>query len=396
MATILIFIISLSAIPWSVFVSEHSHLSYYHSMWIWACSSFGMLDLYLFRELKECFMFCLVFQSVTEGKMKLNLSITAGLLLLVQTFHMASLQNSTDSPGRTIMKEWLRNLAKNKPGSQNKAIPRYEIGYDQGADATAEESSNDYSSGISSGSMADFKEEDGQDDNANDGSADLTAVTTNVPPMNPNVTTKDPEFKNTTVSPSNATTDLTNSSSINATEAEEEFNTTTTTLRNSTGSPDHSNHTDLRTTTSAPEGNATQESTTRDKVTWSTNATGSTNTTNVTTTAVPGMNGTSTSSSPTTVFSSSTLAMPEMNATSTASSPTTVFSSESTETSSTTQTVAERANRTDEGSASGENPERGTAAVSSVPVAGAHFSLCPEKVLCVVVLAAWHHFKNRC
>lgn len=328
-------------------------------------------------------MFYLVFQSETEGKMKLNLRITAGLLLLVQTFHMASLQNSTDSPGRAILREWLRNLAKNKPGSQNKAVPREEIKFDQGADATAAESSNDYSSGIASGSMAEFKEEDGQDDNANDGSADLTAVTTNVPPMNPNVTTKVPEFKNTTVPPSNATTDLTNSSSINATEAEEEFNTTTTTLRNSTGSPDHSNRTDLRTTTSAPEGNATQESTTRDKETWSTNATGSTNTTNVTTTAVPEMNGPSTSSSPTTVFSSSTPEMPEMNGTSTASSPTTVFSSETTETSPTTQTVAERANRTDEGSASGENPERGTAAGLSVTVAGAHFSLCPEKVLCV-------------
>ncbi|XP_037312626.2 mucin-15 isoform X2 [Pungitius pungitius] len=43
------------------------------------------------------------------------LRIAAGLFLLVQTFRLASLQGSTDSPGRTIDKSWLRNK---KPGSQ--------------------------------------------------------------------------------------------------------------------------------------------------------------------------------------------------------------------------------------------------------------------------------------
>ncbi|KAM8761902.1 uncharacterized protein AB9X84_006800 [Acanthopagrus schlegelii] len=301
--------------------------------------------------------------------MKLNLRIAAGLLLLIQTFHTASLQNSTDSPGRTILREWLRDLPKNKAESHDTAVPGVDTEYDQGADVTAAEAGNDYSSGIASGSMAEFKEEGdsvpSQDDDANDGADDLTAVNTTVPPTNPNVTTQDPELPDTTVSPSNATTDLTNSSSINATEAEEEFNTTTIattttkTLRHSTGSPHHSHHTHIRKTTSAPGGNATRGSTTRDEETWTANATDSTNTTAVTTTAAPEMNGTSASSSTTTALSSSTSATPEMHGTSTASSPTTVFSSETTETSTTTQTVAERANRTDDGSASGGNPERG-------------------------------------
>ncbi|XP_073320663.1 uncharacterized protein [Pagrus major] len=271
--------------------------------------------------------------------MKLNLRITAGLLLLVQTFHMASLQNSTDSPGRTIHREWLRKLAKNTAGSQNAALPGEEIEYDQRADATTAESSNDYSSGIASGSMAVYNEEEenvtSQDKDTNDGSDDLTAVTATMPPTNPNVTTKEPELTDTTVSPSNATTDPTNSSSINTTEAEEGFNTTTT-PQNSTSSPNHSNHTDLQTTTSAPEGNATQVSTTKAEDTRSTYATGSTNMTTLITTATP-----------------------ETYSSSTTSSPTTVFSSEKTETSPATTTAAEKSNRTGEDSASGENPERG-------------------------------------
>ncbi|XP_070759588.1 mucin-15 [Enoplosus armatus] len=294
--------------------------------------------------------------------MELYLKITAGLLLLVQAFHLASLQESTDSPGRTIDQSWLRVPAKNTAGSQNAvAGTEEEAEYDLGADAPAMESSNDYSSGIASGSMAINTEEEenvtNQDKDANETSDDLPVVTTTEPPTFPNVTTNQPESAmNATVSPNNATTEPTNSSQINMTEAGEElYNSTTapqnssTHLRaqNSTSFPDYSNHTDFQTTvTLAPESNATQESTTKpDEDAGLTNATESTNTTTTTT--------------------------PEINETSTASSSTTVFLSETTETSPATTTTAapntpEKANETDKSAASGSDSERGLASDSSM------------------------------
>lgn len=291
-----------------------------------------------------------------KGKMELYLKTTAGLLLLVQAFHLASLQYSTDSPGRTIDKSWLRELAKNKTGSQNAAVPGEDIEYDQRADATAE-SSNDYRSGIASGYMAINNEEEEnmtpQDKDENEGSDELNVVTSTVPPTVLNVTTKQPEFPDAKVSPTNATMVPTNSSQVNITDTEEDLNDSTATPQNSTSDPsaqnstsfsDYSNHTDSQTTL-APEGNATQESTAKPaEDTWLANTTESTNT---------------------------TTAVPEINETSSASSSTTAYQSTITEMSPETTTTAEHntpemVNKTGKGSETGSGSERGTAAVPGV------------------------------
>ncbi|XP_023248878.1 mucin-15 [Seriola lalandi dorsalis] len=290
--------------------------------------------------------------------MELYLKITAGLLLIVHAFHLASLQDPTDSPGRTIDKSWLRELAKNTAGSLNAAVTGEKAKYDQEADATASEPSNDYS-GIASGSMAAFNAEEenlsGHESGANNTSDDLNVVATTLPPAFTNGTTKQPELPDATVSPNTTTAHPTSSSHANVTEAEDGSHNSTTTLQtstthlisqNSTSFPDFSNRTDLQSTTSPPERNATQESTTRPKAhTGLTNSTstGSTNTTAVTTTASP-----------------------ETNKTSTLSSSTTVLPSETTETSPATTTAAapntpEKANKTDKDAASGSSSERGLA-----------------------------------
>lgn len=268
--------------------------------------------------------------------MQLCIKIAAGLLLLVQAVHPASLQSSTDSPGRTIDKSWLRGAGK----SPNTVLPEEESGVNQEADATAVESGNDYS-GIASGSMAVYTEEGvaNQDPDTYESSGDQTTAE---PPTFLNVTTKQPEFP--------TTTEPTNSSQINMTDAEEEVNNSTMTpqnpttqpsAQNSTGLPDYSNHTDLQTTTLAPEGNLTQESTTKpNEDTGLTNVTKSNNTTSATTTVTP-----------------------EINETPTAPPSTTVFQSETTETIPATTTIAApdtpmNVNKTNQGSASGSSSER--------------------------------------
>lgn len=328
-------------------------------------------------------MFSLVFQSKTKKReMGLYLKITAGLLLLIQAFHMASLQDSTDSPGRTIDKSWLRvGLLKNTAGNQNAAVTEEETEFDQAPDANAMESSNEFSSGIASGSMTvnyEGKENvAGQDKGANETSDNPTAVnTTEDLTSSTNVTTDQPNLPDATISPANVTSVPTNSSQINITGAEKEFNDSTMTPQNSTthlSAPnstsfsDNSNRTDLQTTTLPPERNVTQESTTKpDTDTWLTNATGSTNTTPITTTMKPEIKETST-------------------AFTTTSSSTTAFPSDTTETSPATTTPAapitpEKANNTDRDAASRGSAERGTAAfqVSQYLV---HISV--SKLLCV-------------
>lgn len=287
--------------------------------------------------------------------MKLCLKITAGLLLLVQAIHLASLQSTTGSSKQPMDPSWLREFTKNTAGSQNSAVAEEETEYDPRADASAAESSNDYSSGIASGYMTLLNAEDenatSQEQKADEGFDDLTSVTTTVPPTVQNDMTKQPEMQNTTVSPTNATTYPTNSSQSNKTDTEEEFHNTTASPRNSTthlsmnnstGFPDSSNHTELQTTTLAPEGNDTQESTTKpDEDTWSTNATESTNKTTVTTTETPEINETTTTSPSTTVFPSET----------TDTSPETTTTVE--------LTTSEKGNLTDKGSAAGSSSDRG-------------------------------------
>lgn len=210
-------------------------------------------------------------------------------LLLVQAFHLASLQYTTDSPGRTIDKSWLRARGKIPQGSENATVTK---GNDEGADVT--ESNNDYS-GTASGSIVPYS---GEEENSGNEKWEDQNVTT---------TTLSPEVQNGTIEltelPPTTTTDPTNTSQINMTETEGEFNKTLT-PRNSTSFPDYSNRTDLESQTSVPETNTTEEHTT-------------TSTTTLTTKAVPGINATTTTSSPTTVF------LPDVPETTTAAAPNT-------------------------------------------------------------------------
>ncbi|XP_034728013.1 mucin-15 [Etheostoma cragini] len=284
--------------------------------------------------------------------MGLHLKITAGLLLLIQAFHLASLQNSTDSPGRTIDKSWLRaGLLKHLSENQNATVTEEET-----------ESRIEFSSGIASGFMTHEDEENvaGQDTGANETSDERTADNrTNGLTFPTNFTTNQPNWPETTISPSNATSVITNSSQINITESEEKSSTmspqnSTTHLSapNSTSFSDNSNRTDLPTTTLSPEINATQESSKPGTDTGLTNATGSTNTTTVITTMKPEIKETSTTFT-------------------TTSSSTTVLPSKTTETSPEITTPAapithEKANNTDRDAASGGSDERGLAAESNM------------------------------
>ncbi|KAF3832951.1 hypothetical protein F7725_026616 [Dissostichus mawsoni] len=295
--------------------------------------------------------------------MGLYLKTTACLFLFVQAFHLASLQNSTDSPGRTIDKSWLRELAKNVAKLQDAAYT------DKGAENGSSEANimdprNENSSGKASGSMVIFTEEEknlsDQEKRRKETSDDLTVVNTTAPTNFP-TGTKQPELPGTAVSPTPAATDSTNSSKINMTEAEEELQNSTTTPRNSstelstqnsTSVSDHSNTTDSQKTTLAPKSNTTQESMTKPH-----------QDTGITKSREHNSNTTL----PTTVKQ-------EINKT-TLSPSTTVLPSETTETSPATTAAAApktpvTSNKTDKAAAAGNNPDRGTAIVLGVTVSG--------------------------
>ncbi|KAI3377401.1 hypothetical protein L3Q82_008591 [Scortum barcoo] len=277
--------------------------------------------------------------------MKLYLKITVCLILLVQAFHLASLQITTDSPGRTIDRSWLRGHPKNTDKSQNAAVTEEETAYYEEADTTTMESNNNYTE-VASGSMAENEEGENVTDRERDANAtsdDLNVVTTTVPPTFRNITTKQPKLPDASVSPTKATTDPSDSRQVNATGAEKEFRNSTAAPQNSTGFPDYSNHTDLQTTTLAPESNATTEVTTAKPEEENTGMTTDGNTTVTTPVA------------------------PEINATSTTSSSTTTFMFETTETSPTATTAAaapdapKKLNNTDKAASSGSGSDRGLA-----------------------------------
>ncbi|XP_071375201.1 mucin-15 [Centroberyx affinis] len=282
--------------------------------------------------------------------MELYLKITAGFLLLVQAFHMALLLESTDSPGRTIDKSWLREPVRNRVGSQNTAVE------DEDIDGAGMVSSDDNVARIPYGSMSIASGEDGdmadQHKDANETSNDVTIVTATMIPIFPNNTTKQPELPETAVSGNSTapTTAPSRAGQVNVTGAKEENKDSTTALQNSslahpvtqnsTSFPDLTNNTDLHETTLAPESNDTQEST-PETDTWPTN--NAENTTNVTATEVPEINEASATPSSTMDFPSETTEM--IPATMTTIAPST----------------AEEANMTDKGAASGGNSERGFA-----------------------------------
>lgn len=190
--------------------------------------------------------------------MELFFKVTAGLLLLAQAFQSVSLQQSTDSPGRTIDKSWLRDLVRNRTGHQAAGFPSAGTEPDQRFDPTLD-SSHDYSSGITSGSMPILNEEEEikHDDEEQD---DLSVVTTPELPGDLNLATRDP-FLDANVS-------ATTLDSTNVTDVEKDIKNSTATslLSNSTVFPTAENSTRLSDfnqnnslTTLAPEGNATQE-----------------------------------------------------------------------------------------------------------------------------------------
>ncbi|XP_041836168.1 mucin-15 [Melanotaenia boesemani] len=243
-------------------------------------------------------------KSETRVKMK-HLKITAVLLLLVQVFHLALLQDSTDSPGRTIDKSWLRQKPKNTAQNENTQFPDEESENYQGTDAP--QFTNNF---IASGSMA-INSEEVESGNETHEYSDIV-TTPNL--VSERSATKQPELLNSTI-PS-MTTIFSNLSQTNMTEAKEELNSTVITADNSTSFPFFSNDTELHLTTLAPENNTTEESTTppyADK--GLTNHTGSTNTTGITT-AAPKTSKTSTTSTSRTVLPSGTSDMSTMTMTS--------------------------------------------------------------------------------
>ncbi|XP_026175915.1 mucin-15 [Mastacembelus armatus] len=178
--------------------------------------------------------------------MEQYLKITAGLLLFVQAFHLASFQDTTNSPGRTINPSWLRDLTKNAAGSENEdgQTDDYET-----IDTTAMESSNDYSGGITSGFTSDER------------AANAAPEDAALPHTFLNSSTEQPE---TTDSSASTTADLTNSSKVNMTDAEDKSHNSTIIEQSehtTTSSPDSYNHTQLQSTTLAPDSNTTQDST---------------------------------------------------------------------------------------------------------------------------------------
>lgn len=189
--------------------------------------------------------------------MGLFLKVTAGLLLLVQAFQSVSLQDSTDSPGRTIDKSWLRDLVRNRTGGQGVLIPLERTEADQGFHPTPD-FIHDYIGGITSGSMAIPNEEKKKEDDDEEPD-DLNMVTIPELPFDPNVTTQEPFLD------VNFSTTL---GSEKVTDVEKEFKNSTATslLPNATMLPTaesstHPSDTSQNNshTTLAPEGNATQE-----------------------------------------------------------------------------------------------------------------------------------------
>lgn len=291
----------------------------------------------------------LCFRVERKEEMEVYLKITAALLLLVQAFNLASLQHPTDSPRLTIDQSWLRELAKNKSGSQNVVVPGEVREHDLRADATSESSNEDHS-GIASGAMAIFTEEEEnvaqQNTGKNEGSDEINDITE--PPDLLNATTKAPESPDAKTSPTNATKVPTNSSQSNITDTEEELMNSTAIPQTSTTDLSAQNSTsgfldDLHSsTTFAPVSNTTQESTIEPtEETPSPNSTESTNTT-MTTTEIPETTSTSLSTvaypSTITEISPETTAPPELN-------------------------TPEMVNKTGKGSASGGSSEGGMAVI---------------------------------
>ncbi|XP_037553614.1 mucin-15 [Nematolebias whitei] len=183
-----------------------------------------------------------------------TLKITACFLLLFQVLHTVSLQSTTDSPGRTIDKSWLRQPAIKRENGNTQSPEDKEFESELGT----VESGNDNSGGIPSGFMAENAEEEENLSNMseNEKTEDLNISNKT---MFENGTIEQLESPEATIPPANESTDATRSGQTNMTEAKEEFNSTMTT-ENSTSTRDLSyNNTMFKATTLAPENGTTKQ-----------------------------------------------------------------------------------------------------------------------------------------
>ncbi|KAG7482561.1 hypothetical protein JOB18_024176 [Solea senegalensis] len=221
------------------------------------------------------------------------LKITASFLLTVHAFHLASSQESTDSPRQTMDRDWLRGFLKNATESQN--TTEQEAQYYSGSD-TGEESSIDYS-GTASGSMAvNYLEEENVLRHETEGNNGSDVVNTTLPSTDSSNTTKLPELSNTTVTIT--TTGTTKQSPVNMTEAGEESSGSATTSQTST-TPKSTASSSAQTSTTKSKEDLNSSTTTPSTTTPSTTTP---STTTVTTTAKPMIEETSNTHSTTTTL----------------------------------------------------------------------------------------------
>ncbi|XP_008403903.1 location of vulva defective 1 isoform X3 [Poecilia reticulata] len=258
------------------------------------------------------------------------LKITASLLLLLQAFHLVCLQNSTDSPGRTIDKTWLRQLPRNEVQSEN-AASSGDGGFDQGTDQVTA-----FNNGLSSGIASGFMAEEEENMTSQDKSANSSDVSTIMPHAFENETAEEPKLPDAAISPRNVTTSA-NSSQTNMMDPEEEFNSTTTSARGLSNNPNLQS-----TTTTEKPATTTTTTVTPEKDERLRNLTENTNT-SVTTTASPEMNGSTTVTTAAPEIQGSTTvttAAPEIKGSTTKSSTTTEPPYETTQTRSESTTTA--------------------------------------------------------
>lgn len=192
--------------------------------------------------------------------MGLHFKTAAGLLLLIQSFHLASFQNSTNPPAITIDRTWLRELARNKSVSPNDALTREELEYDERGQPPIESSG-----GIPSGAMAIFP---GEEDNLTaEGSGDEDHMFTSWP-LNVTFTESEPPDGNMS-STNNVSDGASESNQTNITDTAEVPDNQTATPRNNssdvsmqnvTSAEDLGNHTDA-TTASPPQDDVEEGST---------------------------------------------------------------------------------------------------------------------------------------
>lgn len=263
------------------------------------------------------------------------LKITVGFLLLLQGFHMALLQDSTDSPGRTIDKTWLRELLK----KNYQTLPENQADADQsGMESSYNANLADNASTTIDSAEWEATYNQQRDSITSSGDGEIIVNTTMVPIFSYETVT-DPDVPVTTVLQPLSTTTPENKSQINETIEVEESQNTTTHLMNATALPTTES---TNVSYTSPNNNNTQAlPPVTDPESWVTNIP---NTTYLTTTEVP-ENQSSTAFPTTEVPSPETSTVQNVNENTTSLAPNT----------------PDFFNITNNGTASGSSSERGLA-----------------------------------